>query len=92
MLSGLRSIEWDLQDLEDTVSIVKGNRVKFQLADTDVQARSPGQRQHGTPAPARPPCLASLLAARPPCLASLLALAAWWLRLPWRYGAWRKRL
>ena len=81
MLSGLRSIEWDLQDLEDTVSIVKGNRVKFQLADTDVQARSPGQRQHGTPAPARPPCLASLL-----------ALAAWWLRLPWRYGAWRKRL
>jgi len=39
LLSGLRSIEWDLQDLEDTVSIVKGNRVKFQLDDADVQAR-----------------------------------------------------
>ena len=46
LLSGLRSIEWDLQDLEDTVSIVKGNRVKFQLDDADVQARTP---------PARPP-------------------------------------
>ena len=46
LLSGLRSIEWDLQDLEDTVSIVKGNRVKFQLDDADVQAR--------TPPPARP--------------------------------------
>jgi len=39
LLSGLRSIEWDLQDLEDTVSIVKGNRQKFQLEDADVQAR-----------------------------------------------------
>ena len=39
LLSGLRSIEWDLQDLEDTVSIVKGNRLKFQLDDADVQAR-----------------------------------------------------
>ena len=33
LLSGLRSIEWDLQDLEDTVSIVEGNRQKFQLED-----------------------------------------------------------
>ena len=39
LLSGLRSIEWDLQDLEDTVSIVEGNRQKFQLEDGDVQER-----------------------------------------------------
>ena len=37
LLSGLRSIEWDLQDLEDTVSIVEGNRQKFQLQDSDVE-------------------------------------------------------
>jgi hypothetical protein len=48
LLSGLRSIEWDLQDLEDTVSIVKGNRVKFQLDDADVQVVSPGLTQAGT--------------------------------------------
>ena len=39
LLSGLRSIEWDLQDLEDTVSIVEGNRQKFQLEEEDVQDR-----------------------------------------------------
>lgn len=39
LLSGLRSIEWDLQDLEDTVSIVESSRQKFQLDDADVQAR-----------------------------------------------------
>ena len=48
LLRGLRSIEWDLQDLEDTVSIVKGNRVKFQLDDADVQVVSPGLTQAGT--------------------------------------------
>lgn len=48
LLSGLRSIEWDLQDLEDTVSIVKGNRVKFQLDDADVQVVSPGPTQAGS--------------------------------------------
>merc|ERR1719487_1973224 len=32
-------MEWDLQDLEDTVSIVEGNRQKFQLEEADVQAR-----------------------------------------------------
>jgi hypothetical protein len=37
LLSGMRSIEWDLQDLEDTVSIVEGNRQKFQLEESDVQ-------------------------------------------------------
>ena len=40
LLSGLRSIEWDLQDLEDTVSIVEGNRQKFQLDEADVQVNS----------------------------------------------------
>ena len=39
LLSGLRSIEWDLQDLEDTVSIVEGNRTKFKLEESDVQDR-----------------------------------------------------
>ena len=39
LLSGLRSIEWDLQDLEDTVSIVEGNRQKFQLEEEDVMER-----------------------------------------------------
>ena len=29
LLSSLRSIEWDVQDLEDHVSIVEGNRSKF---------------------------------------------------------------
>jgi len=39
LLSGLRSIEWDLQDLEDTVSIVEGSRQKFHLEASDLQAR-----------------------------------------------------
>ena len=39
LLSGLRAIEWDLQDLEDTVSIVEGNRIKFQLDEGDMHAR-----------------------------------------------------
>jgi len=39
LLSGLRSIEWDLQDLEDTVSIVEGNRQKFQLEESELQER-----------------------------------------------------
>ena len=39
LLSGLRSIEWDLQDLEDTVSIVESSRAKFQLDDGELQAR-----------------------------------------------------
>lgn len=39
LLSGLRSIEWDLQDLEDTVSIVEGKLARFQLEESDVQAR-----------------------------------------------------
>jgi len=39
LLSGLRSIEWDLQDLEDTVSIVEGNTAKFQLDASDIEGR-----------------------------------------------------
>ena len=35
LLSCLRSIEWDLQDLEDAVSIVDGNRQKFSEIDDD---------------------------------------------------------
>ena len=30
LLSGLRAVEWDLQDLEDTVSIVEGSRIQTQ--------------------------------------------------------------
>ena len=52
LLSGLRSIEWDLQDLEDTVSIVKGNRQKFQLDDADVQVRPPATRRASSLGPA----------------------------------------
>ena len=40
LLSCLRSIEWDLQDLEDHVSIVEGNRAKFSdLEDSVIEAR-----------------------------------------------------
>jgi hypothetical protein len=35
LLSCLRSIEWDLQDLEDHLSIVEGNRTKFASLDDD---------------------------------------------------------
>ena len=38
LLSCLRAIEWDLQDLEDAVSIVEGNRKKFSLDDAAVQS------------------------------------------------------
>ena len=52
LLSGLRSIEWDLQDLEDTVSIVEGNRQKFQLEEEDVQVSGIARLEN---ARARPP-------------------------------------
>ena len=39
LLSCLRSIEWDLQDLEDTVSIIEGNRQKFDMEDSVLKAR-----------------------------------------------------
>lgn len=40
LLSGLRSIEWDLQDLEDTLSIVEGVRQKFHLDEAEMQAQT----------------------------------------------------
>jgi hypothetical protein len=52
LLSGLRSIEWDLQDLEDTVSIVEGNHAKYQLEEADVQASALPPLSISTPAPA----------------------------------------
>mmetsp|Transcript_8190 Transcript_8190/g.27806 ORF Transcript_8190/g.27806 Transcript_8190/m.27806 type:complete len:260 (+) Transcript_8190:175-954(+) len=39
LLSGLRSIEWDLQDLEETIGIVMGNRQKFGLSDEEIASR-----------------------------------------------------
>ena len=39
LLSCLRAIEWDLQDLEDAVSIVEGNRKKFSLDDDAIATR-----------------------------------------------------
>uniref|UniRef100_A0A7S3S6V9 Syntaxin 6/10/61 N-terminal domain-containing protein n=1 Tax=Emiliania huxleyi TaxID=2903 RepID=A0A7S3S6V9_EMIHU len=39
LLSGLRSIEWDLQDLEDTISIVETSPQKFQISEGEVAAR-----------------------------------------------------
>lgn len=39
LLSCLRAIEWDLQDLEDHVSIVEGNRAKFEQIDDDFLAK-----------------------------------------------------
>lgn len=39
LLSCLRAIEWDLQDLEDHVSIIEGNRSKFEQLDDDFMAK-----------------------------------------------------
>lgn len=39
LLSGLRSIEWDLQDLEETIRIVLSNRAKFGLGDDELESR-----------------------------------------------------
>ena len=42
LLSSLRSIEWDLQDLEDAISIIDGNRQRFSQIDDEslVQRRN----------------------------------------------------
>lgn len=37
--SGVRSIEWDLQDLDETVAIVEANPKKFNLAQGEVASR-----------------------------------------------------
>ncbi|KAL6050245.1 Syntaxin-6 [Balamuthia mandrillaris] len=35
----IRSIEWDLQDLEETIRIVQNNRAKFQIEEAEVATR-----------------------------------------------------
>jgi len=37
--SGIKSIEWDLQDLDDTIGIVESNRQKFKLEQQEVESR-----------------------------------------------------
>jgi len=37
--SGIKSIEWDLQDLEETIGIVEGNRQRFKLDAAEVESR-----------------------------------------------------
>jgi len=37
--SGIRTIEWDLGDLEDTITVVEGNRGKFKLEQAEINAR-----------------------------------------------------
>lgn len=39
LLSGLRSIDWDLKDLEETITIVQSNRAKFGLSDEEIESR-----------------------------------------------------
>ena len=39
LLSGLRSIEWDLQDLDDTVQIVEKSPAKFNIQTQEIQDR-----------------------------------------------------
>jgi len=37
--NGIKSIEWDLQDLEETIGIVEGNRQRFKLDVAEVESR-----------------------------------------------------
>jgi len=37
--NGIKSIEWDLQDLEETIGIVEGNRQRFKLDAAEVESR-----------------------------------------------------
>jgi len=37
--TGIKSIEWDLQDLEETIGIVESNRQKFKLEQAEVESR-----------------------------------------------------
>jgi len=37
--NGIKSIEWDLQDLEETIGIVEGNRQRFKLDIAEVESR-----------------------------------------------------
>jgi len=37
--NGIKSIEWDIQDLEETIGIVEGNRQRFKLDAAEVESR-----------------------------------------------------
>uniref|UniRef100_A0A7S0BG98 t-SNARE coiled-coil homology domain-containing protein n=1 Tax=Rhodosorus marinus TaxID=101924 RepID=A0A7S0BG98_9RHOD len=37
--SSVRNIEWDLQDLDETIAVVIGNRSRFNLSDVDIHNR-----------------------------------------------------
>jgi len=37
--NGIKSIEWDIQDLEETIGIVEGNRQRFKLEASEVESR-----------------------------------------------------
>ena len=37
--NNIRSIEWDLEDLNETISIVESNPMKFQLTPNDIEER-----------------------------------------------------
>jgi len=37
--TGIKSIEWDIQDLEETIGIVEGNRQRFKLDQAEVESR-----------------------------------------------------
>lgn len=37
--NNIRSIEWDLEDLEETIQIVEGNQRKFNLGSEEIESR-----------------------------------------------------
>jgi syntaxin 6 len=37
--NSIRSIEWDLEDLEETIQIVEGNQRKFNLSPDEIESR-----------------------------------------------------
>ena len=37
--NSIRSIEWDLEDLEETIQIVEGNQRKFNLSVEEIESR-----------------------------------------------------
>lgn len=43
--NSIRSIEWDLEDLEETIQIVEGNQKKFNLSSEEIESRKTFVRQ-----------------------------------------------
>ena len=43
--NSVRSIEWDLEDLEETIQIVEGNQRKFNLSVEEIESRKTFVRQ-----------------------------------------------